>query len=366
MGVKLKELLILKKIEISQLSGKIVAIDAPNIIMALFNFSRKNPDGSYAGLILDRTQRPISHLYGLLFRINFYYSQKIFPIFCFDGRDSQLKKLKTKDKLKDFKFTQNWYKDALKKGNKHLAKQIALSSEYMWNNIILESKNLLGALGVPYIESPASAESQCAQLVKDKIAHYSNSQDFDSLLFGAPKIIQNLSKSLRRKVQGKWTYNKVEPQLVNLKQNLRNLDIDQFQLVDMAILMGTDYFPGIEGIGPKKALKLIKQYHRLEFIIKHEEKIHNFKNLTPEITKKIRRIFLVPEVLTRFNIQDVCWNAPSKYQIKSLLCEKHFLNETRVQNNLNKLEINFENCRTWFTKVKDKPHIVQKTLEGLL
>jgi len=366
MGVKLKEVLILKKIEFSQLSGKIVAIDAPNIIMALFNFSRKTADDSYAGLILDRTQRPISHLYGLLFRVNFYYSKKIFPIFCFDGRDSQLKKLKTKDKLNDFIFTQNWYQDSLKKGNKYLAKQIALSSEYMWNNIIIESKKLLGALGVPYIESPASAESQCAQLVKDKIAHYSNSQDFDSLLFGAPKVIQNLSKSLRRKVQGRWTYNKIEPQLIDLKLNLRNLDINQFQLVDMAILIGTDYFSGIEGIGPKKALTLIKQHYQLESIIKQEENNYNFEKLTPEIIKKIRKIFLVPEVLTRLNIQNICWNAPNKYQINSLLCEEHFLNQTRVQNNLNKLEINFEKCRDWFTKIKDKLHVVQKTLEELL
>ena len=187
MGVKLQDLVFRRPIEFQELVGKIIAIDAPNIIMSLFNFTRKNSDGSYAGLILDRTQRPISHLYGLLYRINFFYTKKIFPIFCFDGRDSDLKKITTKDQLNDFRFTQMWYKEAIKSGDRVAAKQIALSKEYLWQNIIEESKELLGALGIPYIESPASAESQCAYLVKEGITHYSNSQDFDSLLFGLIK-----------------------------------------------------------------------------------------------------------------------------------------------------------------------------------
>ena len=213
MGVKLQDIVHRNKIEITKLAGRIIAVDAPNIIMGLFNFARKNPDGSHAGLILDRTQRPISHLYGLLYRTNFYYSKKIFPIFCFDGLDSELKKIKTKDRLNDFRFTQKLYNSAYQSGDRQLVRQIAMSREYLWPNIIKESKQLLGALGVPYLNAPASAESQCAQLVKDKIAHISNSQDFDSLLFGCPRIIQNLSKSLRRKVQGKWRYEKVIPYL---------------------------------------------------------------------------------------------------------------------------------------------------------
>lgn len=76
----------------------------------------------------------------------------------------------------------------------------------MWQNIIQESKQRLGALGVPYIDSPASAESQCAYLVKKGIVNFPNSQDFNSLLFGCPRVIQNLYKSSRRKIQGKWQY----------------------------------------------------------------------------------------------------------------------------------------------------------------
>ena len=363
MGVKLQDIIVRNKIEISKLAGKVIAVDAPNIIMGLFNFARRHPDGTHAGLILDRTQRPISHLYGLLYRINFYYSKNIFPIFCFDGLDSELKKIKTKDRLNDFRFTQKLYNSAYQSGNRELVRQIAMSKEYLWPNLIKESKQLIGALGVPYINSPASAESQCAQLVKDKIAHYSNSQDFDSLLFGCPRIIQNLSKSLRRKVQGKWRYEKILPYSLNLKDNLSRLEIDQFHLVDMAILIGNDYFPGIKRIGPKHAFKFIKNYGTLENVIKHEKENYDFSLLTNEIIMSVRKIFLLPDVLTHY--ENLGWNLPSDQQIDRLLCEEHFLNRERVQNNLLKLINNFEKCRAYFQSKNNNSVVVQKTLDQL-
>ena len=359
MGVKLQELIIRNKIEFSELAGKILAIDAPNVIMSLFNFARKNPDGSRAGLILDRTLRPISHLYGLLYRINFYYSKKIFPIFCFDGLDSELKKLKTKDRLNDFIFTQNLYRSMLRSGNRESAKKIAMSREYLWPNIINESKQLLGALGIPCISSPASAESQCAQLVKERVAHYSNSQDFDSLLFGCPHQIQNFSKSLRRKVQGRWKYQKVVPVVIDLKENLKRLGIDQFQLVDIGILIGNDYFPGIRKIGPKHAYKFVKNHKNLENVIYQEKKNYDFSSLTQELIAKVRKIFLLPEVITQY--PNLNWNFPNEQQTLSLLCEEHYLNRERVHNNLAKLLVNFDKCRDYFETQKVNPRTIQKT-----
>ena len=353
MGVKLQNIIVRKNIDYQDIVGKIIAIDAPNIVMGLFNFVRKSSNTSGTSLILDRTQRPISHLYGLLYRINFYYSKKIFPIFCFDGKVSELKRVITKDQLKDFIFTQKWYNEVLRTGNKKLARQIALSKEYMWGNIIKESKHLLGALGVPYIESPASAESQCAYLVKQGIADFSNSQDFDSLLFACPQIIQNLSKSLRRKVQGKWQYQKVQPVQINLYKNLKNLGITIFQLVDIGILIGTDYFPGIKGIGPKKALKIIRKYKNLENLTLREHNTYDFRDLTPKIIKIIRKIFLVPDV--NESLENLYWNPPNKSRVLSLLCKEHHLNKERVFKHLDKLEYNYETCRDYFNYRNKEP-----------
>ena len=363
MGVKLKDIIVSKEINLKDLEGTIIAIDAPNIIMSLFNFSYKNERYNYSNskFMTDRTQRAISHLYGLLFRINFYYSKKIFPIFCYDGRVSELKRVITKDMLNDFRVTKQWYQDAIKSNNRKLARQIALSKEFLWPNMIEESKNLLGSLGIPYIESPASAESQCAYLVKKKIANYSNSQDYDSLLFGCPYVIQNLSKSLKRKVKGKWTYKKITSVVIELKENLEILGINQFQLVDMAILIGTDYFSGIKRIGPKTALELIKKHHNLETIISAEQENYDFNGLTDEKIKQIRRIFLLPDVISPFdNLQ---WDHPNYSRILELLCEDHTLNKERVENNLNKLISNYNNCYLYFDNQKLCPRSIQKTLD---
>ncbi|MBD3196045.1 MAG: hypothetical protein GF317_13385, partial [Candidatus Lokiarchaeota archaeon] len=194
MGVKLQDLFIRRKVNFPELKGRIIAIDAPNIIMSLIKFSPRNSITNDTDLILDRTQRPISHLYGLLYRTNFYFSKSILPIFCFDGRVSEIKRKITKNQLNDFQFAQKRYKNAINSENNRLARKIALSSEYLWPNIISEAKELLNALGIPIIESPASAESQCAYLVRNGISDYSNSQDFDSMVFGCPYLIQNLSK----------------------------------------------------------------------------------------------------------------------------------------------------------------------------
>jgi flap endonuclease-1 len=213
------------------------------------------------------------------------------------------------------------------------------------------------------MNSPASAESQCAQLVKDRIAHFSNSQDFDSLLFGCPNIIQNLSKSLRRKVQGKWKYEKIIAYSINLKENLNRLELDQFQLIDMAILIGNDYFPGIKNIGPKHAYKFITNYRNLENVIKHEKERYNFSSLSHEIIMKVRKIFLLPDVVTQY--ESVSWNIPSEHQIDTLLCEEHFLKRERVQNNLSKLITNFEKCRAYFQSNSNSSVVVQKTIDQL-
>ena len=346
MGVKIQDLIFREKIELSQLERKIVAVDAPNIIIGLLNFSHKSP--YQEGLMTDRTQRAISHLYGLLYRVLFFYSKKMFPIFCFDGRDSDLKRIRTKDRINDFNFSRKLYEQAISSGNLSLAKQVAFDKEYFWPNINLESKALLGAMGVPYIESPASAESQCAQLVKQGIAHFSNSQDLDSLLFGCPITVQHLSKSRRRKVHGRWQWQKIQPLRINLKLNLKRLQVNQFQLIDLALLIGTDYFSGIRGIGPKTAYKLIKAHGNLEAVIRKENQKFDFSRLNSDIIQNVRKIFLFPEVIE--TSETFQWSSPQKSKIVELLCEEHHLNRERVSTNVDKLINTYNKCRVNFTR----------------
>jgi len=359
MGVKFHDLIYKQVISFPQLKGKIIAIDAPNIIMNLLGFSYSHSPNN-DNIMTDRTQRAISHLYGLLYRAIFYYSKQIYPIFCFDGRVSPLKRLITKDQLNDFLVVKKWYDHAIQGGNIMRARQIALGKEFFWRNIIHESKKLLGAMGVPYIESPCAAEAQCAYLVKNRMVDYANSQDYDSLLFGCPHTLQNLSKSLRRKIRGKWAYKKITPETIHLKSNLKTLQIDQFQLVDLAILIGTDYFEGIRQIGPRTALKLVRKYQNIERIKANERKNYDFSQLDSKLLQTIRKIFLFPDVITKF--PDISWHYPNKDLIMDLMCRDHTLSKERVSNNILKLISHYKKARKLFITQQNKPHLIQTKL----
>ena len=190
------------------------------------------------------------------------------------------------------------------------------------------------------------------------------SQDFDSLLFGCPRTLQNLSKSLKRKVHGRWAYQKIIPVQINLKESLKGLKIDQFQLVDMAILIGNDYFSGVKNIGPKHALRFLLKHKKLEKVIQEEEDHYDFSSLTRDIIFQVRKIFLLPEVIGRH--QDVRWNYPNEQKTLSLLCEEHHLNKERVSSNYDKFSTNFEKCRTFFEADKNSRRTVQNTLDQVI
>jgi len=342
MGVKIKEILLFDKIDLKNLKRKIVAVDGPNIVMSLLRFSYQNKSPYNAKYLLDRTRRPISHLYGLLYRVKYYLTKKILPIFCFDGKVHPYKRQITKDQLSDFLFVKKMYKEAIKNGNMELAQNIATGKEFLWINTIQESKRLLSLMGMPYIEAPTSAESQCAQLTKNEVADYTVSQDFDCLLFGCPFQIQNLSKSGKRKISGKWNYYKINPVIIDLKKNLRNLKLDQFQLIDLAILIGTDYNAGIRNLGAKTSLLLINKYGSLETIMKQTKDKYDFTSLTSKKIEAIRELYLFPKVIE--NHSKIIWNEPHLEGIMDFLCRDHHLNRERVENNVSKLIWNYKSC----------------------
>jgi len=133
---------------------------------------------------------------------------------------------------------------------------------------------------------------------------------------------------------------------------------------DLGILIGTDYFPGIKGIGPKKALTLIRKYHTIEKIAFHEKDKYDFAQLSMELLHKIRRVFLFPDVNEHIN--ELYWNMPNSSKVMTLLCKDHHLNEDRVHDNLGKLISNFNSCRAYFTHLEAKPRSIQITLDKLI
>lgn len=257
MGVNLRQLISRKQIELSDLSGKTLAVDSFNIIFQFLTTIR-SPDGQ---LFTDSKGNVTSHLLGLFSRTTHLMKLGIKLAFVFDGEPPELKRHEIQRRAEVKKEAHELYKEAAKKEDLELMKKYAARTAKLTDNMIDDAKKLLTLLGQPVIQAPSEGEAQAAQLVKEKLAWGVASQDYDSLLYGTERLVQNLSIAGRRKKAGTLGTVVVEPELIMLKENLTELGLTQDQFIVLAMLVGTDYNQGgIKGIGPKKALEFVKKY----------------------------------------------------------------------------------------------------------
>lgn len=264
MGVNLSDLTEPKSMEMEDLRGKKVAIDTYNIVYQFMSAIRQ-PDG-YP--LCDSKGRTTSHLTGLLHRTASLIEAGIEPVFVFDGKPHPLKQA-TLDGRKERreKAEQEW-KDAVEKGDMKTAHTKAQQTSRMTDEVKESAKELIRYMGLPIVDAPSDGEQEAAYICRRKDVWATASQDFDSLLFGTPVLLRNLTMTGRRKVPGKDIYREIKTEVIDSEEFLRNLGISREQLVDMCILMGTDFNTGIKGIGPKKALKLVRDNGDLESVLR--------------------------------------------------------------------------------------------------
>ena len=193
-----------------------------------------------------------------------------------------------------------------------------------------EARKLLEAMGIPCIQAPSEGEAQASYIVKKGDAYAVGSQDFDCLLVGAPILVRNLTSAGKRKLPGKHAYVSVSPEQIRLEENLKTLGVTREQLVDMAILIGTDFNEGIKGIGPKKSLELIKKNGSIENIL---PKLGEENHLTLEEIEAVRKIFLNPDVTDEYTLK---WYNIDEERVIEILCEEHQFSRDRVDSILKK------------------------------
>jgi flap endonuclease-1 len=198
--------------------------------------------------------------------------------------------------------------------------------------MIYEAKKLLGYLGIPTVQSPSEGEAQAALLVKNEDAYAVASQDADSLLFGAPKLIRNLSLLGKRKKTQKLTYEHIKPELINLSDTLNTLGIDQEQLIALSMLVGTDFNPGgIKGIGHKGALKLVKEYgNDFDSLFKNNRWEEFFDFTWSEVFYLIKKIPVSHDYKIEFKPVDVD-------KLREFLVYEHEFAEERIDGSIKKL-----------------------------
>jgi len=270
MGVDIKTLLIREKTKIESFSSKIVAIDAYNAIYQFLAIIR-GPEGLH---LTDNQGRVTSHLTGLLYRNINFLSMGIKPVYVFDGKPPSLKTAEIERRKLGKKEAVIKYEKAREEGDFESARKYAQQTTSMQDTMVQDSKHLLDLFGIPHIQAQADGEALASYLNKTGQADAVASQDFDCVLFGAKKLIRNFTSSGRRKLPNRNTYIDIEPEIINHQKNLDALGITREQVIDVGILVGTDFNPdGFERIGSKTALKLIKKYGNLENIPQIQEQL---------------------------------------------------------------------------------------------
>ncbi|MEM2034545.1 MAG: hypothetical protein QXL42_00195, partial [Candidatus Caldarchaeum sp.] len=235
MGVRLGDIIpeeAVEKTSLKALSGKTIALDAYNILYQ-FIATIRGPDGR---ALMDRRGRVTSHLSGLFFRTLNFLQEKVKPVYVFDGRPPEMKRQTVEKRATARRTAGQLYEEALEAGDVEAARRYAQRAASLERYMVESSVDLLKAMGVPYVMAPAEGEAQAAFMAAKGVVYASGSQDMDSLLFGSPRLVRNLSVVGRRKLPRRNEYVVVEPEIIHLDKLLTSLGISRDQLIDIGLL----------------------------------------------------------------------------------------------------------------------------------
>lgn len=325
MGVLLTPILQREQTSFKALYGKSFAVDAFIELHQFLALIRK-PDGS---LLTDPQGRVTSHLIGLLTRTSRLVTDyKLHPVFVFDGRPNPLKRATIEARKEVQKKAQTEYVQAIAAKDYSRAWSKVVMTGRVTGAVLADAKRLLSLMGIPWLEALEDGEAQASFMAAKGDVWAVGSKDYDSLLFGAPILARYLTLTGREYLPSKKMSRALIPELVKLADNLAVLGISREQLVDLALLVGTDFNEGVMGIGPKKGLALIKKYGTAE-------------NFPPEVREElpddlnpVRDIFLHPRVTQDYSLSRT---KPNPDGLIEFLSEERAFSRDRVQKVADKL-----------------------------
>ncbi len=327
MGVKIGDL-VAKKVELKlkDLSGKKLALDAFN---AMYQFLAKirQPDGT--PLMTSRGEITSVHS-GIFYRTANLLKEGIIPVYVFDGEKPEFKAETVEERIRVREEAGIKWKEALRKGDLEEARKYAQAALNVTDEMVEDAKQILRLMGVPVVQAPSEGEAQAAYMAANGDVWAAASQDYDSLLFGAPKLVRNITITGKRKLPGKNVYVDIHPELIELERVLRDNGISREQLILIGILVGTDYNPGgIRGIGVKKALELVKRFPKPEVLF---TKVDWEFDVDPMV---IYEFFLNPPTTDDY---DTTLERPDREGLLKFMVEEHEFSKERVKKVINEVE----------------------------
>lgn len=321
MGVDLGDLLEREKIELEELAGKMIAVDAFNTLYQFLSIIRQQ-DGTP---LRDGSGRTTSHLSGILYRMTNLLEAGAKVVFVFDGEPPRFKRETLDQRAETRSRAEEMWQRAKEEGLDGF--KYAQAASRLEDEMIADAMRLLEAMGIPAVQAPSEGEAQAAFMAIKGDVDLVGSQDYDALLFGAPRVVRNMAITGKRKLPGKNVYVEVMPEVISLDEELLRLGIARRQLVEIGIMCGTDYNEGLKRVGPKTALKLIKEHGNLEGVLEA-------RGETIEDAAEIRDLFLDPPVTEDYKIET---KRPDPEKILAFLCDERDFSQERVEKAVKRL-----------------------------
>ena len=263
MGVDFGDSIPREKIQLEDIAGWKLAVDGYNTLYQFLAIIR----GMDGGHLKDAQGRVTSHISGLFYRNVNLLELGMKLVYVFDGRPPELKMEEIRRRSEQRREAKDQYLRALQAGEMAQARKYAEASTVLRRDMVSDAKELLDAMGIPWVDAPSEGEAQASVMAMEGTVDAVASQDHDSLVFGSPVLVRNVTISGKRRLPSKGIVINVVPERINLAAVLAATGLSREQLVDYAILLGTDFNPdGFEGVGPATALKYLKKYGRLEEI----------------------------------------------------------------------------------------------------
>ncbi|MBN2154107.1 MAG: flap endonuclease-1 [Candidatus Lokiarchaeota archaeon] len=329
MGVKITELVSATRRtpSIMDLANKRLAIDAFNWLYSFLAPIRLT-DGS---MLQDDQGLATSHLSGFFFRNIYLLENRIKPVYVFDGKPSELKRETVAKRAEARQEANKRAEEAKEEGAVEEARKYSEAGAHIEKHMIPECKRLFELMGIPYVEAPSEGEAQAAHLVNKNDVYTAVSQDYDCFLFGARSLLRNLTQQKVRRIQGKEY--RIEMESYDLQGVLKHLGISHAQLVDLGILIGTDFNPGIKGVGQKTALRYVKEYGSIENVI--DKKPDLAQHLPMDLVDRVRKVFLEPDVTDDYEMVERPFDPEG---LVEFLCKEKSFSEERVNKRIATLQ----------------------------
>ena len=311
----LRQLAHVEDVAFGDLAGSVVAVDAHNWLYRYLTTTVRFTRGR-AYTTADGEE--VANLIGIVQGLPKLLEGDVVPVFVFDGGVSELKTDEVAERREQRERYESELAEAREREDATAAEISTLESRTQRLTELIQetSRELLELFGVPVIEAPAEGEAQAAHMARRGDVDYVGTEDYDALLLGAPLTLRGLTS-------------KGDPELMDFEATLADHDLTWEQLVDVAILMGTDFNEGVPGVGPKTAVKLVREHGDLWGALDdHGAYI--------EGADRIRELFLNPDVTDDYEFDtDI---QPDLAAARAYVVEEWEVSEEEVERGFERIE----------------------------